>query len=472
MKSIFLLCWLVFLISCNREDQVSRQIPYFPSKAIWVPEEGTNFGTLSFLLDKGFEVFVVPSSAESLIKSGGKSEKAALFPCMLSVKENQLDNEGFWVLKDKFEDYGCIVNGVLLEEMEGSKDKICKLRSLIPDFVVLGMYVGEDLPGKDEFNDFKDCFDFFLYHVYGQFPNERKDRPGMWDFKEVEKKVRRADELGKDFYTELVTLGTLRFMNQNEVVYSTTHAKFADFTWNFSLKPRVEEFFRKKNRMLLSFYANQATEVLDRKLREGDLLEFSGTAPNYLAEYVLMSKVWDLKNYRGFFLRRIPSVKEEVSLTVESIGITSTGKEIFPEIYIKVRTVVISGNIAKLEVSLKNSNENFTDYAVSAFNFIELSIDRGVFRKIDKGDFFGYEPLKRKRDELIPAAFDANVLRLYAPFIDKFIELKSGSIEIDPSNARVTVQAKFLVPGGRVMVVKPHYFLEDEWIAAELERRK
>lgn len=297
--------------------------------------------------------------------------------------------------------------------------------------------------------------DFSVLFVYGQRPGE-PDQTDAWDFQEVVKAVRKMEALKRPYLAGVVTVGSATHQGaRGEPLEWTTAMGLSTPVENPRLKVEGGFTLEGLDRSVYAFRAEAPTNVGSWPVARGEGVRLVGTSPSYLQQ--LRKRIAEVATprYRGMLFYRLPLPAERLTPSaaqlLDALGPTPPS----PDLVVAAELLERTPQHWVFKVVLENRNDEHSDMAVLANNFVEVAADGGLIGTVNAGAFHRFELLRKGSDAVdIEALRTPQRARLYLPVLEGKGRYESGPVELriqDPRTAQVTLSASFLLPDGRVV---------------------
>ena len=300
--------------------------------------------------------------------------------------------------------------------------------------------------------------DFVVPFLYGQRIYEEEDARA-WDFVELERNLRRLEELGTPYMLGVITLGTATHLSAGGTVKSRrTGLSLQQILWNRSLKLRPGFSLEGVNRRVYAVAAERPTRVGKWELKTGESIRVVRAATSDLEELGRLLGAWDLSRHLGQVYYRLPAPGEALSLSMENLMNALDPTPASPDLELDVQVQRRTGRGWLVRFSITNRNGEITELSLMDSNYLEARCLGGVFgQRVDSGDFYRFDLYRTNPGGEIERTFRrSDILRLHVPILEGQQTVTSGDVEVHVAGEpRLELSGQFLLPDGRNLTLGP-----------------
>ncbi len=305
---------------------------------------------------------------------------------------------------------------------------------------------------------------FVVPFLYGQRIYEEEDG-SAWDFVELERKLRRLEEIGTPYMLGVISLGAATHLSSRGGVKGRrTGLSLQQILWNRSLKLRPGFSLEGVNRRVYEVAAEKPTRVGKWEVKTGEKVRVVRAATSDLEELMRLLGAWDLPHHLGQVYYRLPAADEGLSLSLGNLLNALDPTPASPDLLLDANIQRRTGRGWLVRFSITNQNGEITELSLMDSNYLQIRCLNGLFgQRVEAGDFYRFDLYRATDDGEMERTFRrSDILRLHLPILDGEQQVTSGDVEVHATGEpRLELFGQFLLPDGRTLTLGPQPWPEE-----------
>jgi hypothetical protein len=274
-------------------------------------------------------------------------------------------------------------------------------------------------------------------------PGPRGDE--AWSLAGIDEDLARLEELGTPYLVGVGTVGGV--WRAGEAEEPLTATRLGALLADRALEARPAPLFAAADAQLYPFVARHAHRLGEWTLAAGEEVEARRLTVHHLRALLERLDAAGSPLHLGQLYDRLPRPREGLALTPAELAAAHGPAAAAPRLELAAEA---SGR-GRMRVRLAHRGGGATEVAAFDHNYVEVRLAGGAFGAVDPGGFARYELLAAGRRAADMAAVRrADVLRLYAPYLERGDEVASGPIR---HTGAAALSGRFLMPDGTVVEV-------------------
>lgn len=320
-----------------------------------------------------------------------------------------------------------------------------------------------DMPGLVK------AVDYVVAFLYGQREGEA-DSNEAWDFEVAKRRLERLEEAGAFYMMGVSGVGSaIHLGKQGRVKNRTLEQNLSPFMLNPHLELKQGFSLKATNRRVYTLIARQGTRAGGWEIQPDDEIRLVRPMTSDVAQLLDIGSQGEYPGLVGTLYYRLPKPEERLSISVDNILSASGADPVRPELDFDVDVTRRTRQGALYRFVVTSSNDETTEYS-PLNNYLQVSADPNAFGSVKVGDFYRYDLLRVSPDGKSERTIrGANALRLDLPILEGGQRIETGDIEIRQRNPTFRLEAKFMMPDGRILEFGPFTWKDGAFESPEEE---